>query len=49
MGTLKAVVARFSGEDAPPEYACRSCDTGYDVQHHVCPSCGGYSVERVDW
>ncbi|WP_435359142.1 hypothetical protein [Haloarchaeobius sp. DFWS5] len=30
-------------------YVCRSCETGYDVQHHVCPECGGYSVDSVEW
>ncbi|QIB72787.1 hypothetical protein GL213_11685 [Halogeometricum borinquense] len=27
-------------------YVCRGCGTAYDVQYHVCPDCGGFSVER---
>ncbi|NHN41296.1 hydrogenase maturation nickel metallochaperone HypA [Halorubellus sp. JP-L1] len=42
-------MARFQDDDAPPDYVCLSCETDYDVQHHVCPNCGGYSIERIDW
>jgi len=31
-------------ESAP--YACKGCGTAFDVQYHVCPECGGYSVEH---
>ncbi|EJN60466.1 hypothetical protein HSB1_10690 [Halogranum salarium B-1] len=30
-----------------PAYRCHGCHTGFDVQYHVCPDCGGYSVEPV--
>ena len=49
MGTLDRVRAAFSEDDTRPDYACLACENGYDVQHHVCPECGGYSVERIDW
>lgn len=49
MGTLDRVMDAFSEDDTRPEYACLACENGYDVQHHVCPECGGYSVERIDW
>lgn len=49
MGTLDRVMEAFGEDDARPEYACLACENGYDVQHHVCPECGGYSVERIDW
>jgi hypothetical protein len=26
-------------------YVCRGCGTAYDVEYHVCPDCGGFSVE----
>jgi hypothetical protein len=31
----------------PPErpYVCRSCEAGLDVEYHVCPECGGFTVE----
>jgi rRNA maturation endonuclease Nob1 len=49
MGALDRVLEHFSAEDVPYEYACLTCETGYDVQHHVCPECGSYSVERTEW
>jgi rRNA maturation endonuclease Nob1 len=49
MGTLDRVIERFANEAPQPEFACLTCDASYDVQHHVCPRCGGYSVERNDW
>jgi len=49
MGTLDRVLDHFSVEDVPHEYVCLACETEYDVQHHVCPECGGYSIERTDW
>lgn len=49
MGTLDRVLDAFSEDDTRPEYACLACETGYDIQYHVCPECGGYSVERLDW
>ncbi|MFB6160916.1 MAG: hypothetical protein ABEJ61_07030 [Haloferacaceae archaeon] len=27
-------------------YTCRGCGRSFDLQHHVCPECGGFSVER---
>ena len=35
-------------DEAPP-YECKGCETGFDVQYQVCPECGSYAVERVDW
>jgi len=26
-------------------YVCLGCEAAYDVQYHVCPNCGGFSVE----
>jgi hypothetical protein len=30
---------------SPSRYVCLGCETAYDVQYHVCPECGGFSVE----
>jgi rRNA maturation endonuclease Nob1 len=30
-------------------YECKSCGQSFELQHQVCPSCGGFSVERVEW
>ncbi|MFC6871811.1 hypothetical protein [Halobellus marinus] len=36
-----------SGGTTP--YACQGCGATFEVQYHVCPECGGYSVEfRAD-
>ena len=32
------------GEDRLP-YRCRGCGSAFDVQYHVGPECGGYSVD----
>lgn len=49
MGTLDRVVDRLRRDDDRPDYVCRNCETAFDVQHHVCPECDGYSVEHADW
>ncbi len=40
-------LARLSTDTEYPssQYVCRSCGSGFDVQYHVCPECGGYSVD----
>ena len=37
-------LAGFREQTRP--YVCVSCGASYDVQYHVCPECGGYSVEH---
>ncbi|WP_336021956.1 hypothetical protein [Halobellus salinisoli] len=32
--------------DRPTRYQCLGCESIYAVQYHVCPDCGGFSVER---
>lgn len=27
-------------------YVCLGCGVEYDVEYHVCPNCGGFSVEH---
>jgi len=39
---------RGDGDRVRP-YVCVSCEGRFERQHHVCPACGGYSVERVRW
>jgi hypothetical protein len=28
------------------EYVCLGCESGFEARHHVCPECGGFSVDR---
>jgi hypothetical protein len=35
-------------EPSTRPYVCRSCDASFDLIHHVCPRCGGFSVEARD-
>ena len=47
VSSLLAVVAR---EDEPTRaYECRQCGARFAVQHHCCPECDSYSVERREW
>ncbi|MFB6252194.1 MAG: hypothetical protein ABEI27_11025 [Halobellus sp.] len=45
--TLAGVGPRDSlgGTEESAPYACVGCGATFDVQHHVCPECGGFSVE----
>ena len=47
VGTLDRIRSLASlGAADEGAYVCRGCDTSFTVQYHVCPACGGYSVER---
>lgn len=41
--------AFFHEEEHPGPYACQNCDRRFSLQYQVCPECGGYAIERVDW
>ena len=46
---LDRLVDAVRGDDpADRPYVCRSCDAAFDVIYHVCPRCGGFSVEARD-
>lgn len=34
---------------AQPPYECRGCETRFCTQPQVCPVCGGYTIERIEW
>ena len=46
LGRLVNAVRRDDSVDPP--YVCRSCGAAFDVIYHVCPCCGGFSVEARD-
>ncbi|SDX57049.1 hypothetical protein [Halobellus clavatus] len=45
--TLAGVGPRDSPRETEQStpYACLGCGATYEVQYHVCPECGGFSVE----
>jgi rRNA maturation endonuclease Nob1 len=49
MSPALTALRRAIGLDHPaePPYTCRSCESRFDLQHHVCPVCGGFSIERT--
>lgn len=50
MSIVDLLRGRFGTEDEPPPpYACLSCRSRFMVQYQVCPECGGYMIERIDW
>jgi hypothetical protein len=49
-GTLERFMRLTGLTEAPASerpYRCRGCRTGFDVQYHVCPECGSFSVESA--
>jgi len=36
-------------EEDPPAYVCLACETGFEVQHHSCPTCGSFDIRRSKW
>jgi lipopolysaccharide biosynthesis regulator YciM len=46
LGRLAGIVTR---EQASLRYECQACGEQFSVQHYCCPSCDGYSIERVSW
>ena len=41
---LRRAVGLHPTERLP--YVCRGCERWFELEHHVCPTCGGFSVER---
>lgn len=35
--------------DSVPTYKCCGCGSHFELQYHVCPLCGSFSVERSEW
>jgi rRNA maturation endonuclease Nob1 len=51
MSTLSRVKTVFmSGEDAKSHpYECKSCGARFRLRQQVCPECGGYTLDRIEW
>lgn len=39
----------FMRAPAPSPYECQGCGARFGSQRQVCPTCGGYTIERTDW
>ena len=48
MSPALTALRRAIGLDLPAErpYTCRGCGSRFELQYHVCPVCGGFSIER---
>lgn len=51
MSTLTRIRAAITGpdRDEPLPYECVTCDARFERRRQVCPACGGYTFDRVDW
>lgn len=50
MSTLSRVRAAFtSADDGERPYECKTCGACFALQRQVCPECGGYTFDRIDW
>ena len=51
MSTLSRVKAAVTGSDSTDfhPYECKTCGTRFRRQQQVCPECGGYTLDRIDW
>jgi lipopolysaccharide biosynthesis regulator YciM len=43
------LISMFTRTESGTPYECRHCGQRFSVQHHCCPECESYSVERVVW
>lgn len=46
--TLREQLTDYCPPDSSP-YECNGCGMRFDRQYHVCPACGGYTIERTEW
>jgi rRNA maturation endonuclease Nob1 len=48
LSRVKAAVTSGDPTDSHP-YECKTCGAHFRRQQQVCPDCGGYTLDRVDW
>ena len=39
----------FNSENTDGQYECQHCGARFNLHHHSCPQCGGYSIDRTEW
>lgn len=45
--TMGILTNRKQVDEADSVYICRGCGEAFELEHYLCPECGGYSVERA--
>ena len=48
MRVLEKVTAAFGSDRRSNPYRCLTCETAFEVQYHVCPNCGGFSIDPIE-
>ena len=48
LGRVKTAFTRADRGESDP-YECKSCGARFRLQRQVCPECGGYTFDRVEW
>lgn len=51
MSTLSRVKTVFTSDDSGESrpYECKGCGARLRLQQQVCPKCGGYNLDRIEW
>lgn len=49
MGVVNELRTLFGTVDNQGDYQCRQCYSQFEVQYHVCPTCGSFRVESRLW
>ena len=51
-GSTMRVIGRIRSafaDGASGDYRCQDCGTEFELDRQVCPVCGGYRIESVEW
>ena len=44
-----ARVVRAVDADGEGIYECKDCSARFDLDRQTCPSCGGCTIDRIEW
>lgn len=45
IGKIRSALAN----EASGEYRCQQCGAEFELDRQVCPVCGGYRIESIEW
>lgn len=48
LSRVKTAFTSSNGDESHP-YECKSCGARFRLQQQVCPECGGYTLDRIEW